>query len=640
MVGKDGATNRILNFEEHRVDQEKDISNATPEHMAKTVEDAKRNFGALKAASFTTAASGVEGFSLTADSSNSQQPKDILLKALGDSSDKDGSVSNSGTDHAASINKSLPSTDGSEDRAAKRRKLQVTDVILERGSISSSNREMVSKDVEKFSKAMKGAAEALLKAPVEKMREQENAECFLVLKERYFLALMLLGRQPKEPDTIDKDLGDVMDLQQAFKTHNEQEGGEKCGSLNEFHRLKFQEKLSALQYDLPVSNLNQLLPITCLREIPNTIKAARSADEISSLVERIEFQRSLIEALKSCVASAQKAVKTETTKIETKTRQEADAAQKVEKEKSDAASVLLRKRVRAEQSGAIFVANWVAESHTPVTRLQSDEELAKYWTTRQTLAEPLLVTCNDELAALLVDTSSSSAPVPSALKMVFDKWGEKAEASMQSLNKDKLAAPASAAHGVDVLDPAFMKILPRTARKEDVILSPVVDKKWFFAYSPTMIYDDFEPDHMGTIKMFVRGAVKAFLFPGKALTEALQNTGYGFLAVDVVRDKKPHELASIFVKTVLAHSKDNKPIKALKEAGVTVVVAEVSALDKPVVLVVPPGYFLYVKTLNMAPVDGIFSTFFADGKSHAENYGATCPSTVSIRSAILDMFKV
>ena len=291
------------------------------------------------------------------------------------------------------------------------------------------------------------------------------------------------------------------------------------------HTKRLQTLLAGLQFS-PIDEPDKLETYESCKGLADKIRRCTKTEEIEDACNAGDAQRDFVAQLKESINSAQKALKKLTDKyVNLQAKVVSDAQRKKQDDTNLELSLRaseLRKQVGQKRSISVFNLAWVDLGHIAMRFVNGDKEFADAVAAGNLFDTPWTLTQSELLKKSLADKGTSEGSL--SLMQWLGKWEGSFTNEKTFKAKDRIQAPLETKHTPDLLKPFINQVLPRTAVVDPSAhprLATVCDKPWFFGYSSTMVIYDFEPDCLGTIRIYTSGKLKVLTWaPSESISDA------------------------------------------------------------------------------------------------------------------------
>lgn len=464
------------------------------------------------------------------------------------------------------------------------------------------------KNLEQLEKKVQGTNEA---AAVEMQRAVDHettqgAPVFSTLRERVNAALAWHGNEldtaPKFVDAQGKcyhsELKIDLKARRAALTPQNQE------------LLKMDSRLFDHIFNTAVANMqlqcsvdtSLLMSQASMNEVINSFAACTTEDDLEKACQRFDKAKSAMTEFSDSIKGCMTELKRNTNSI-LQSRNEVQESERSARETqilTDTSRDLRRLRRQRDAAGLarIYKQDFQGEDHVGIPNHMSKEALAIAFH-----GDVVSQTNFPYVACLAVTREVFKEKL---LEATFNDFYTQFPTSPTAIKDEKVAAPMWAAHGKAHLGPVWKAAMPKEHLPKQTVarLDAVAFKEWLCGY--TMVSQDFEPEMLGSMKLFFKGQAKIILVPGSSLDWC----GGGDSELNSVAAKFRSYLASIA-------GKPDAP-KLLKDKGIICYHTIVDG-DKAPILVTPPGWFQCICALNDQPVACVRVSFLAGGRDTIKN---------------------
>ena len=407
ILGEDYDYTAKEDFQERRMDTNSKGVEMNEFEIEDGVADAKKGFTKIQEFNQERFESRVAMSSVTADSRSAGSKRSMVsfLPEVDCETNRDVSPSRS---VAGSVAGTILSS-GSGQRvtpSAKRNRPTKVDLVILRADEVSAKRANVTKVMAKFHAQIVGAAKELHLAEA---RSPEKTIADETLTVRLETALMFLGKaiptkdlqtdegtQTKvfdfnSDDKAAAEYGTELDVSSMRTEYNKGKAVESQFDTDEtFLTMRLRDKMAGIEH-LPVEQINSFPVLSFVNSIPSRMETAQTEQEIELAGSEIEAYLEQIDQLRGSVATAQSRVNKlnkESRKKKAAQQEEAEKKkQQQEKDKTNAASVEMKKQIRQKKVGACFTLDWTSHG---VCKSCQDVGITEMWE-NDMLSEPFSV---------------------------------------------------------------------------------------------------------------------------------------------------------------------------------------------------------------------------------------------------------
>lgn len=261
----------------------------------------------------------------------------------------------------------------------------------------------------------------------------------------------------------------------------------------------------------------------------------------------------------------------------------------------------LKKQIMHKKNMEVFNSDWSGHGFTALCHITGDAALETFVTDRREMIPFVLVGCTSVASAL--GTATAEHPI------YWIKEFSKAASARDSAD-DKSAAPMTARHRAGLLQPLFEKVVIKGLDIDTSVFPSLtrVCEPWLFQYNHTFVNHGWEPDCLGSVRIFVSGQLHFLFIPGSQLKHALDA-----VSAPACRAEDGLEVRARTFFESWSKDKSDQYLGKLKEGGVTIHHGVVDARSSPAVVVCPPGYFVSSVVLGNSVAAGVRKSFLTKG---------------------------
>jgi hypothetical protein len=450
-----------------------------------------------------------------------------------------------------------------EKEVPKRRRV---DIGVKRSQVLTAEKKLLDSTRKKLLKGIDDTAVELQIEVDGKMDQKQGG--FLMTEARMSCALMWLGC--KFADAAGTEPGSTIrkfkrdDSNAALKVDVDFEALRDLMTPGEKQMFALDAALNdkLLQGELRKLEVKPVIPEKCrsflsMLEICETICSAQTEEAIELKRRELENLRSLMAEFSESLVDAKNVTKTAFKVVlalrEADQRNEQELKhQTFERVNREALESLRKKKSRLNVAG-LFEFNWAAY-HPTVPVYRGTAALSEAWKVKvvelltfpyvAVLEEAKDIITRDPVAKTLINYLKVYPTMPFCVE------------------NDRIASPMTHGHGGGELKPIWSLATPSEHILKDQLarLSSVALKPWLFGYTQNAVHMGFEPELLGTIKIFTTGKAKLLMVSGTDLSMSKIGTTTADNA----------DLSDIVAKHFLG-LRDEEAVEKLKELGVVIV---------------------------------------------------------------------
>ena len=416
------------------------------------------------------------------------------------------------------------------DSAKKKRKI---DIGVRRSQVMNAEKKTLDVKKKKVERLIDEAAVEFDLAIQAGMKP--DAPEFTMTLTRWECALAWLGREKVEDAVVPEPasgpqkktkftkIGTVSTLKVA--DFREVDFGEQRGKVDEKERATFssdedmndkilQDKLESLE--VKVVKAADSASLISQSVIIQKIATAQSDEEIERFVKDLHDKTALMVEFGEAMSDSRKALKTAHAQITsghaTEKKKLENEQKTVFKKQNVEALAALKRRKSKLQYQDLFSMDWSAAGHPMISYYATKDAVDKAWTEKSgdMLNQPYVVQLESAAKIFTDDT---------AMKKSASDFQGQFHKHKKALEEDMVGAPLTAGHGADLLKPIWQEAFQQKHNLQAELsrLSAVALKPWIIGYTTTCCHMDFDPEYLGTMKLWCCGKVKVLCFSSHSL---------------------------------------------------------------------------------------------------------------------------